>query len=37
MHPRVLREGKKLEDLREADSASIWLEVSRGLDLAETY
>ena len=35
VHPRVLREGKELEDLREAGSASIWLEVSRELDLAE--
>lgn len=35
VHPKVLREGEELEDLREAGSASIWLEVSRELGLAE--
>ena len=35
MHPRVLREDEELGDLQEAGSASIWLEVSRELDLAE--
>ena len=34
-HPIVLREAEELADLREAGSASIWLEVSRELDPAE--